>query len=94
MGNMTYAATENTTVNGRFSVKINKSNEKYIICTLLPKESNAIVMIPVSYKKITLNNHLIWDGQEKRNQWSEYLGIDNGHYKFKVKSGNWNFVAE
>jgi alpha-L-rhamnosidase len=51
MGNLTYAATENTTVNGRFSVKINKFNEKYSVHTLLPKENNVIVMIPVSYKK-------------------------------------------
>ncbi len=94
MGSLTYAATENTTVNGKFSVEINKSNGKYRIHTLLPQESNAIVMIPVSYKKINLNNHLIWNGKEKRNQWSEYLGIDNGYHTFKIKSGNWNFVAE
>ena len=93
IGNLTHAATENLSVAGKFAVEVSKNNEKYRISANIPEPSNAIVLIPVSYKKIMLNEQLIWDRKEIKNHRATFLGVDDGFYQFRVNSGQWHFTA-
>lgn len=93
LGNLTYAATENLTVNGRFAVEVSSNKNEYIISATIPEQSKAIVCVPDSYKKIRLNEQLIWDNKELKNQTVVFLGIDNGFYQFQVEDGKFRFSA-
>lgn len=93
LGNLSYATTENLTVNGRFAVEISSNKNKYTISVNIPEQSKGIVLIPDSYKKITFNEQLIWDRKELTNKNVLYLGKENGYYQFQVKGGEFCFVA-
>ena len=60
----------------------------------IPETSKAIVCIPDSYKNITLNEQLIWDNKELKNQTAVFLGKDNGYYQFQVEDSQLRFVAK
>ncbi len=93
LGNLSYAATENSTVNGKFSVEVSSNNEEYKINATIPEKSKAIVCIPDFYKKIMLNEQLIWDNKELKNQLAVFLGKDKGYYQFRVEDKQIRVVA-
>lgn len=94
LGNLTYASTENLTVNGKFAVEVSKNKNEYSISATIPEQSTAIVLIPDSYKKILLNEQLIWDNKELKSQMVTFLGMDNGFYQFSVNIGQFKFTAQ
>ena len=91
---MSYAKTENLTVNGKFIVEVKSSKEEYRIVATIPEQSKAIVCIPESYKKIQLNDQLIWDNKKLENKKAIFLGTHNGYYQFQVKGGRFCFFAQ
>jgi hypothetical protein len=93
-GNLSYAATENITVNGKFSVEVSSKNREYTINATIPEKSKAIVCIPDSYKTITINEQLIWDNKELKNPLAVFLGKDNGYSQFMVKDKQIRVVAQ
>jgi alpha-L-rhamnosidase len=93
-GNLSYATTENLTVNGKFAVEVKSSMEEYRILATIPEQSKAIVCIPESYKKILLNGQLIWDNKELENKKAIFLGMHNGYYQFQVEDNQFRFVAQ
>jgi alpha-L-rhamnosidase len=93
-GSLKYASTENLTVNGKFAVEVSKNKKEYTISATIPEQSTAIVLIPDSYKKIQLNDQLIWDKKELKSQMVTFLGMDNGYYQFKVGIEQFKFTAQ
>jgi alpha-L-rhamnosidase len=93
-GNLPYATTENLTVNGKFAVEVKSNMEEYRILATIPEQSKAIVCIPESYKKILLNDQLIWDNKELKNKKAIFLGMHNGYYQFQVKDNQFRFIAQ
>jgi alpha-L-rhamnosidase len=94
LGNLSYATTENITVNGKFSVEVNSNKKEYKVNATIPEKSNAIVCIPDSYKKITLNEQIIWDNRELKNQVALFIGKNNGYYQFKVEEKQIQVIAQ
>lgn len=94
LGNLSYATTENITVNGKYSVEVSSNNQEYKVSATIPEKSNAIVCIPDSYKKITLNEQIIWDNKELKNQVALFIGKKNGYYQFKVEEKQIQIVAQ
>ena len=94
LGNLTHAVTENLTVNGRFAVEVSLNKNEYIISASIPEQSKAIVFIPDSYKKILLNDQLIWDRKELKNNKVVFMGKENGYYQFKVEDEQFKFTAQ
>jgi hypothetical protein len=94
LGNLSYATTENITVNGKFSVEVSLNNQEYHITATIPEKSKAIVCIPDLYKKITLNEQIIWDNKELKNQVALFIGKDDGYYQFKVKDKQIQVIAQ
>jgi len=94
LGNLMYASTENISVNGKFAIEVSKNKDEYNISATIPETSTAIVFIPDSYKKILVNEHLIWDKKELKNQIATFLGMDNGFYQFSIDIEQFKFIAQ
>lgn len=93
LGNLTSASTENLSMNGKFVVEVHKNKNKYSITATIPDQSAAVVLIPDSYEKILLNEQLIWDNKELKNNKVSFLGMENGYYQFKVEHSQFRFTA-
>ncbi|MCG8524718.1 MAG: hypothetical protein MI744_21130, partial [Pseudomonadales bacterium] len=92
LANLEFASTGNLTIAGRVEVTVKRLND-YIINAKIPKESNGIICIPTNYNFIKLNGKLIWNRKQVNNSITEFMGIKDNHYQFKVNGGNWVFVA-
>lgn len=93
LGNLEFAETGNITEAGRVAVTVRKVNEEYIIDTKIPKESKGIICIPKTYRKIELNEAVIWSKKEKKNPFAEFVGLKDGYHQFMVNGGTWKFTA-
>jgi len=93
LGNLDYASTGSLTEAGKVEVTVRRAKARYTINAKIPKGSQGIICIPTSYKKIELNERLIWNKKQKRNSLTEFLGIKDDYYQFKVNEGNWQFIA-
>lgn len=94
LGDLTYVSTENLTVKGKFAIEVSKNKNEYNITATIPETSTAIVLIPDSYKRILVNEHLIWDNEEFKNRIVTFLGMDNGFYQFSIDIEQFKVIAQ
>ncbi len=93
LGNLSFASTGNLTVAGEFFVEVSKKQRQFLIDVTIPEGSKGIIFIPVSYKKIILNEQLIWNKKAIRNVHASFMNIEDGFCRFEIQAGKWKFNA-
>lgn len=93
-GTVASASAQIASVAGKVSSAFtNKANE-FTLATTIPAGSTGVVGIPVKgYRKIWLNNQLVWQNGKYIDKANEFINGNDSHTMFKVGAGKWNFMA-
>ena len=94
MAKLKFAETGNETISGKVSVRIEKNKSGMEMILFVPGESTAIVYVPKQYKKISINDKLIYDRKFITNEYPEFEGNDDNFNMFKVNAGKYLIKAK
>jgi len=83
LGNLKYAETGNETVAGRVSVKITKSDKDIEMEIRVPDQSEALVCLPVSHQKVTINGRK--SSPQQKTDDDLIFRLKGGNYIIKAK---------
>lgn len=87
------------TVKGDVKIKLNSQADKFSISLNSPKNSSAVVGIPLNGKKytqITVNGKSVWSNNKFKsdNKSISFAGQDSKYIKLNIVGGNWDIIAK
>ena len=102
MAHMKYVKQFVPSVQGDIAFEINRTDSEITMMLDTPENADAVIGIPKQYFKIgevKLNGETIWTEDDVVTSKTEttsgvtYAGVDEKYLKFRVNTGNWEFIA-
>lgn len=94
-GSVKSASAQAASVKGLIKSSFINTTKEFKLMVTVPSETEALIGIPrYGVKKISLNKHIIWKSDKATSTDSvKYAGLTKTHILFKVKKGEYEFLA-
>jgi alpha-L-rhamnosidase len=92
-GSMKNASATVSSVAGEIKSSFENTADRFSLNAQVPPGTTAIIGIPLAYKKIKLNNKIVWKNGKYKDQSLAFMDGDTSYVKFKVQEGVWEFTA-